>query len=351
MNCPTCGLLNLPTAKFCIHCKSPIDLTPRPPSTVGGNVIELSRVKPPAASSGGAQAQRAPVSESNWREQLNLRLERLKENTTETTAPRSEMFKEDFRQRVFVRPGSPDLEVETNASVRPVYHPLAEKALEKIDRVKAGSAENVPEIPAEMNTMAPASPEPEASIRRRRSARRSEKPERIEIDLNQPTLPFEFSESPASTLGEDQVQRGLAAAALAPRIKAGLIDALFVFGCFLIFLLIVFFVPEFALLSRSSLLGMGAVFLLIFVSYIGAFTTLGARTLGMDHEQLEVVSYRGNPITLREARLRSFGYLVSLGCFGLGFLWALFDPEQLTWHDKISRTLVVHKPSNSDRSS
>jgi len=261
------------------------------------------------------------------------------------------MLKEDFRQRVFVRPGSPDLEVETDASVRPVYHPLAEKALEKIDRVKAGSADNVPEIPAEMNTMAPASPEPEASIRRRRSARRSEKPERIEIDLNQPTLPFDSSESTASTLGEDQVQRGLAAAALAPRIKAGLIDALFVFGCFLIFLLIVFFVPEFALLSRSSLLGMGAVFLLIFLSYIGAFTTLGARTLGMDHEQLEVVSYRGNPITLREARLRSFGYLVSLGCFGLGFLWALFDPEQLTWHDKISRTLVVHKPSNSARSS
>jgi uncharacterized RDD family membrane protein YckC len=63
----------------------------------------------------------------------------------------------------------------------------------------------------------------------------------------------------------------------------------------------------------------------------------------MDHEQLEVVSYQGNAISFREARLRSFGYLVSLGCFGLGFLWALFDPEQLTWHDKISRTLVVQR--------
>ena len=54
------------------------------------------------------------------------------------------------------------------------------------------------------------------------------------------------------------------------------------------------------------------------------------------------------PITAQEARLRTFGYLVSLGCFGLGFLWALFDPEQLTWHDKISRTLVVRKPGNAD---
>jgi len=147
---------------------------------------------------------------------------------------------------------------------------------------------------------------------------------------------------------EDQVQKGLSAAALAPRARAGLIDALFILGSFLIFVLIVFFVPEFALFTRSSMLGMGSVLLLIFLSYIGTFTTLGARTLGMDHEHLEVVSYQGNPITLQEARLRSFGYLVSLGCFGLGFLWALFDPEQLTWHDKISRTLVVRKPSNTD---
>ena len=109
-----------------------------------------------------------------------------------------------------------------------------------------------------------------------------------------------------------------------------------------------FFVPEFAFFTKSSLLGMGCVLLLIFLSYIGTFMALGARTLGMDHEQLEVVSYQGNAISFREARLRSFGYLVSLGCFGLGFLWALFDPEQLTWHDKISRTLVVQKPGNSE---
>jgi len=319
--------------------------TPRPSSPAGGNLIELNRVKAPAASSGGAQAQRAPAPQSDWREQLSLKLERLKEKNAASSEPRSDVLDEDFRQREFVRPGSPDLEVETDAPARRTYHPLAEKALEKIDRAKASSAENILGIPAELNTAVPAPPQPEVSSRRRRSARRSEKPERIEIDLNQPTLPFESNEISASASREDQVQRGLSAAALAPRAKAGLIDALFVFGCFLIFLLIVFFIPEFALFTKSSLLGMGTVLLLIFLSYIGTFTALGARTLGMDHEQLEVVSYQGTPITLREARLRSFGYLVSLGCFGLGFLWALFDPEQLTWHDKISKTLVVQRQS------
>jgi uncharacterized RDD family membrane protein YckC len=282
------------------------------------------------------------------REQLSLKLERLKEKNADSSALRPEIVDEDFRQREFVRPGSPGLEVETDVPARGAYHPLAERALEKIDRAKASSAENILEIPAELNSPVPAPPEPEISIRRRRSTRRSEKTERIEIDLNQPTLPFESSENSASASREDRVQKGLSAAALAPRVKAALIDALFVFGCFLIFLLIVFFVPEFALFTKSSLLGMGCVLLLIFLSYIGTFTALGARTLGMDHEQLEVVSYQGNAISFREARLRSFGYLVSLGCFGLGFLWALFDPEQLTWHDKISRTLVVQKPGNCE---
>jgi uncharacterized RDD family membrane protein YckC len=301
-------------------------------------VIELNRVQAPASSSGGAQARRAPAPPSDWREQLSLKLERLKEKNADSSAPPLETTDEDFRNREFVRSGSPDPDDEA-VSVRRGYHPLAEKALEKIDRVKASAVENLLDTAVQPNT----APEPEISSRRRRSARRSGKTERIEIDLNQPTLPFESDDNSTAMSREDRMQHGLSAAAIGPRVRAGLIDALFVSGCFLIFLLIVFFVPEFALFTKSSLLGMGSVLLFIFLSYFGTFTILGARTLGMDHEQLEVVSYQGTPIKLREAQLRCFGYLVSLGCFGLGFLWAVFDPDQLTWHDKISRTLVVQK--------
>ena len=344
MNCPTCGLLNLSSARFCIHCKSPIDSTSHLPS-IGANVVEISRVKTPAVSSGGAQAQRAPARQSDWRDQLSLKLEQLKEKNVDSSLPRGNALDEDFRHREFVRPASPGLEMETYPTVRPTYHPMAERALEKIDRARSSSAENVLEIPEELTSETPT--ESEGLTRRRRSPRRSEKPERIEIDLTQPTLPFELNESPVSISREDQVQKGLVAAALASRSRAGFIDALFILGCFLIFALIVFFIPEFALLTKSAMLGMGSVLVLIFLAYIGTFTALGARTLGMDHERLQVVSYQGNPITSREAHLRSFGYLVSLGCFGLGFLWALFDPEQLTWHDKISRTLVIQKPGDA----
>ena len=338
----------LTTAKFCIHCKSPIDSTSSSTINCGG---ERDRAKPGQAA-GSFFGRSSGSAGASFRIQLAGTTESevgaLERKYYGYDFPRSEMLKEDFRQRVFVRPGSPDSEVETDASVRPVYHPLAEKALEKIDRVKASSAENTPGDYCRTEFDSPGSPEPEVLIRRRRLARRSEKAERIEIDLNQPTLPFDSSESPVSTSREDQIQKGLSAAALAPRVRAGIIDALFIFGCFLIFLLIVFFVPEFALFSRSSMLGMGSVFLLIFLSYIGAFTTLGARTLGMDHEHLEVVSYQGNPITAHEARLRPLAILFPLDALALVFCGRSSIPEQLTWHDKISRTLVVHKPSNSD---
>jgi len=344
MNCPTCGLLNLPAAEFCIHCKSPIDIIsrPSPASSTGAHVVDLSRVKTLIPSSGAAQPQRA--TQSDWREQLSLKLERLKEKSSDSAVSRPGLFDEDFRLREFVRPASPG-DGEPDA-VRRAYHPLAEKALEKIDRAKTSSAENVQGSPPQLEAAVLARPEIDLPNSSRRSARRSEKPERIEIDLGQASLPFDTTEMSVSVSREDQVRQGLVAAALAPRIKAGLIDTLFVFGSFLIFLLIVFFVPEFALFSKSCLLGMGFVLLLIFLSYAGTFTILGARTLGMDHELLEVVTYQGTPISSGEACLRSFGYLVSLGCFGLGFLWALFDPERLTWHDKISRTLVVQKGAN-----
>jgi uncharacterized RDD family membrane protein YckC len=38
--------------------------------------------------------------------------------------------------------------------------------------------------------------------------------------------------------------------------------------------------------------------------------------------------------------LRSAGYLLSAGTFFLGFLWALWDSDELTWHDRLSRTYL-----------
>ena len=38
---------------------------------------------------------------------------------------------------------------------------------------------------------------------------------------------------------------------------------------------------------------------------------------------------------------RLFFALVSISMLGLGFIWMLFDPERLTWHDRASGTRVI----------
>jgi uncharacterized RDD family membrane protein YckC len=44
---------------------------------------------------------------------------------------------------------------------------------------------------------------------------------------------------------------------------------------------------------------------------------------------------------------RYFAYFVSAVPFGLGFVWAAFDPKKQGWHDKLSGTVVVRRKAGS----
>jgi uncharacterized RDD family membrane protein YckC len=43
----------------------------------------------------------------------------------------------------------------------------------------------------------------------------------------------------------------------------------------------------------------------------------------------------------RQLLWRSFGYLLSGATLLLGFLWALWDEDRMTWHDRISQTYIA----------
>ena len=53
---------------------------------------------------------------------------------------------------------------------------------------------------------------------------------------------------------------------------------------------------------------------------------------------LQVVSFSGESPTPRQMLLRSAGYMLSAGTFFLGFLWVMWGEDELTWHDRLSRT-------------
>ena len=81
-----------------------------------------------------------------------------------------------------------------------------------------------------------------------------------------------------------------------------------------------------------------ATFAIVYLQYFALFTTFGGTTPGMMMRGLQVVSFSGEPPTPRQMLLRSAGYMLSAGTFFLGFLWAMWDEDELTWHDRLSRT-------------
>ena len=76
------------------------------------------------------------------------------------------------------------------------------------------------------------------------------------------------------------------------------------------------------------------------LQYFVLFTIFGGTTPGMMMRGLQVMSFTGEAPTARQMVLRSAGYLVSAGTFFLGFLWAMWDSDELTWHDRLSRTYL-----------
>ncbi len=129
-------------------------------------------------------------------------------------------------------------------------------------------------------------------------------------------------------------------APLASRRIAGIIDAvclLFAFGAFLA--LFSSLGGEFTL-SKLSAAVYVSIFAVVYLQYFALFTVFGGTTPGMMCRGLQVVSFSGDAPTPRQMLLRSAGYLLSAGTCFLGFLWALWDEDELTWHDRFSRTYL-----------
>jgi uncharacterized RDD family membrane protein YckC len=91
-------------------------------------------------------------------------------------------------------------------------------------------------------------------------------------------------------------------------------------------------------LSKLNAAVYATTFAIVYLQYFALFTTFGGTTPGMMMRGLQVVSFSGEPPTPRQMLLRSAGYMLSAGTFFLGFLWAMWDEDELTWHDRLSRT-------------
>jgi uncharacterized RDD family membrane protein YckC len=87
----------------------------------------------------------------------------------------------------------------------------------------------------------------------------------------------------------------------------------------------------------------------VIFAYFAAYWSWKGRTLGMQSWGLQLQTPDGRVPGIAAASLRFFAALLSLAVFGLGFFWQLWDRDRMTWHDRLSRTRLMHYPRAGKR--
>jgi len=81
-----------------------------------------------------------------------------------------------------------------------------------------------------------------------------------------------------------------------------------------------------------------------YAGQLGYYTYFGVRsgqTPGKRAMRIKVVCTDGSLMSTGKSAVRAFGYWISALCLYVGFLWALWDQDRQTWHDKMAGTHVV----------
>lgn len=85
----------------------------------------------------------------------------------------------------------------------------------------------------------------------------------------------------------------------------------------------------------------------IYLFFTGFWSHSG-RTLGMQSWGLRLETRTGRIPSFKAATVRFFAAILSWLLLGLGFLWQLWDREQKTWHDRLSKTQLIYYPKQKD---
>jgi uncharacterized RDD family membrane protein YckC len=122
------------------------------------------------------------------------------------------------------------------------------------------------------------------------------------------------------------------------RLMAALVDGALSFAGFLIF---VFVFSSCTAHPPSGRTAMAAAFLALvgtFIAYQWLFFRFGESTPGMMYARIALCTLDDDNPTRTAMQKRVGALLLSALPLGLGLLWAVFDEDQLGWHDRISGT-------------
>jgi uncharacterized RDD family membrane protein YckC len=150
--------------------------------------------------------------------------------------------------------------------------------------------------------------------------------------------PIRLDDGPMESYSGESLtpQMPLKTAPLEDRVMAGIFDLALVVGAFSVFVLVFVACTAHQPTGKPALLAAGVVLAGFFVLYQYLFFKYAEGTPGMRYAKIALCTFEDENPT-RKAMCRRVGFLLlSAAPLGLGFAWALFDPDRLSWHDRLS---------------
>ena len=77
----------------------------------------------------------------------------------------------------------------------------------------------------------------------------------------------------------------------------------------------------------------------IFYSYF--WIANKGQTTGMQAWKIQLVTIDETELNIKKTMLRCLISTISFACFGMGYLWILYDKDNLSWSDILSKTKVI----------
>jgi uncharacterized RDD family membrane protein YckC len=168
-------------------------------------------------------------------------------------------------------------------------------------------------------------------------------PESISQTVNIGATPADWSpirlESEASDRDGELMspQIPLKTASLEDRIMAGIFDLALIVSAFAIFVLVFVACTTHPPTGKPALVAAGLALAGFGLLYQYLFFKYSVGTPGMRYAKIALCTFEDENPTRKAMCMRVLYVLLSAAPLGLGFAWAWFDPDRLTWHDRLSR--------------
>lgn len=130
----------------------------------------------------------------------------------------------------------------------------------------------------------------------------------------------------------------LQSASLNRRILAGMLDAMLVLSAVALFGYVFIRINGGVPPLTSAAMLSAALAGIFWAAYQYAFLVYCARTPGLWAAKLHLARFDGQPATRGLRRWRVLASVLSLTSLGLGYAWTFLDEDQLSWHDRITKT-------------